>query len=111
MKRRYTACGVVLRTHHSKIRHAYSFFKLSLAMSSVAYTVILYSNGSWGAAVGMTPLSIVIVLANLRSIRLVLAFANLRMQRMDDAVKWLNRIKPNQLWPGQRGYYHFCLAA
>ena len=86
-------------------------FKLLLAASSVAYTVILYSNGSWGAAIGMTLLSIVLILANLRSMRLVLAFANLRMQRMEEAVKWLRRIKPHQLWPGQRGYYHFLLGS
>ena len=86
-------------------------FKLLVAAASVAYTVLLYTQGSWGAAVGMTLLSVVIVLANLRSVRLVFAFANLRLQRMDDAVKWLNRIKPAQLWPGQRGYYHFLLGS
>ena len=46
-------------------------FKL-VAAASVAYTVLLYTQGSWGAAVGMTLLSVVIVLANLRSVRLVL---------------------------------------
>jgi len=86
-------------------------FKLLFAAASLAYTVLLYTQGSWGAAVGMTLLSIVLVLANLRSVRLVVAFANLRMQRMEEAVKWLNRIKPSQLWPGQRGYYHFLLGS
>ena len=85
--------------------------KLLVAAAFVAYTVLLYTQGSWGAAVGMTLLSIVLVLANLRSVRLVFAFADLRMQRMEEAVKWLNRIQPNQLWPGQRGYYHFLLGS
>ena len=78
--------------------------KILLAAASIAYTVMLYTQGSWGAAIGMTLLSVVLVLVNLRSVRLVVAFANLRMQRMEEAVKWLGRIKPNQLWPGQRGY-------
>ena len=85
--------------------------KILVAASSVAYTVWLYNQGSWGAAIGMTLLSIVLVLANLRSVRLVFAFANLRMQRMEEAVKWLNRIQTSQLWPGQRGYYHFLLGS
>ena len=86
-------------------------FKILVAAASVAYTVLLYTQGSWGAAIGMTLLSIVLVLANLRSVRLVFAFANLRMQRMEEAVKWLNRIQTSQLWPGQRGYYHFLLGS
>ena len=86
-------------------------FKILLAAASVAYMVLLYTQGSWGAAIGMTLLSIVVVLANLRSVRLVFAFANLRMQRMEEAVKWLNRIQTSQLWPGQRGYYHFLLGS
>ena len=85
--------------------------KILVAAASVAYTVLLYTQGSWGSAIGMTLLSIVLVLVNLRSVRLVVAFANLRMQRMEDSVKWLNRIKPSQLWPGQRGYYHFLLGS
>ena len=86
-------------------------FKILVAAASVAYTVLLYTQGSWGAAIGMTLLSIVLVLANLRSVRLVFAFANLRMQRMEEAVKWLNRIQTSHLWPGQRGYYHFLLGS
>ena len=112
MKRRYTACGVVLRSTQPKIPHMLiRLFKILLAAFSVAYTVLLYTQGSWGSAVGMTLLSIVLILVNLRSVRLVVAFANLRMQRMEEAVKWLGRIKPSQLWPGQRGYYHFLLGS
>ena len=53
--------------------------KILVAAASVAYTVLLYTQGSWGSAIGMTLLSIVLVLVNLRSVRLVVAFANLRM--------------------------------
>ena len=85
--------------------------KIVIAVASVAYTVLLYTQGSWGAAIGMTLCSIVLMLANLRSVRLIFAFANLRLQKMEDAVKWLNRVSPAQLWPGQRGYYHFLLGS
>lgn len=112
MKRRYTPCGVVLRLVDPKFKDMLiRLFKLLLAAASVGYTVLLYTQGSWGAAVGMTLLSVVLILGNLRSVRLVLAFANLRMQRMEEAVKWLGRIQPGQLWPGQRGYYHFLLGS
>ena len=85
--------------------------KILIAAASLAYMVMLYAQGSWGAAIGMTVVSIVLVLVNLRSVRLVVAFANLRMQRMEEAVKWLNRISASQLWPRQRGYYHFLLGS
>ena len=85
--------------------------KLVLAAASLGTTVMLYVEGAWGSAVGMTLLTAVLILVNLRSVRLVVAFANLRMQRMEEAVKWLRRITPEQLWPGQRGYYHFLLGS
>ncbi len=85
--------------------------KILIAAASLATTINLYAQGSWGAAIGMTLLTAVLVLVNLRSVRLVVAFANLRMQRMEEAIKWLGRISPDQLWPRQRGYYHFLLGS
>ena len=44
--------------------------KILIAAASLAYMVMLYAQGSWGAAIGMTFVSIVLVLVNLRSVRL-----------------------------------------
>tara|TARA_B100000902_G_C26956977_1_gene738627 strand:- start:334 stop:756 length:423 start_codon:yes stop_codon:yes gene_type:complete len=43
--------------------------------------------------------------------RLVMAFVYLRQQKMDDAKKWLSRVRVNQLWPKQRGYYYFLMGS
>ena len=51
------------------------------------------------------------VLATLQSLRLIMAFAYLRQQKMDDARKWLARINPNHLWKRRRAYYHFLMGS
>ena len=42
---------------------------------------------------------------------MVMAFVNLRQQKMPEARKWLARIRTNQLWPRQRGYYNFLMGS
>ena len=85
--------------------------KILLAASSLAYTVYLFSIAQTGAAIGMIFVTIVLVMMTLKSMRLVLAFVQIRQQKMPEAKKWLGRIKQNQLWPRQRGYYNFLLGS
>ena len=40
-----------------------------------------------------------------------MAFVHLRQQNMEKAKTWLARIKENQLWPRQRGYYYFLMGS
>jgi tetratricopeptide (TPR) repeat protein len=81
--------------------------KIALAVASFAYMVYLFATGYWGQGIGMFFVTALLVLISLRSMRLVLAFFQLRQQKMDKAKTWLERIKVNHLWPNQRGYYHF----
>ena len=85
--------------------------KILLAASSLAYTVYLFSIAQTGAAIGMIFVTIVLVMMTLKSMRLVLAFVQIRQQKMPEAKKWLGRIQQNQLWPRQRGYYNFLLGS
>jgi len=85
--------------------------KILLAASSLAYTVYLFSKAQTGAAIGMIFVTIILVVMTLKSMRLVLAFVQIRQQKMPEAKKWLGRIKQNQLWPRQRGYYNFLLGS
>lgn len=85
--------------------------KILLAASSLAYTVFLFSKAQSGAAIGMTFVSIILVMTTLKSMRLVLAFVQIRQQKMPEARKWLGRIKQNELWPRQRGYFNFLLGS
>ena len=85
--------------------------KILLAASSLAYTVYLFSIAQTGAALGMIFVTIVLVMMTLKSMRLVLAFVQIRQQKMPEAKKWLGRIQQNQLWPRQRGYYNFLLGS
>jgi len=63
------------------------------------YTIYLYSVAQTGSAIGMTFLTIILTLTTLRSMRMVMAFVNLRQQKMPEARKWLSRIRTNHLWP------------
>jgi hypothetical protein len=85
--------------------------KIFLAASSLAYTVYLFSKAQTGAAIGMIFVTIILVVMTLKSMRLVLAFVQIRQQKMPEAKKWLGRIQQNQLWPRQRGYYNFLLGS
>ena len=59
----------------------------------------------------MLILTILLVLISLRSMRLVMAFVYLRQQKMEEAKTWLGRVRVNQLWPRQRGYYYFLMGS
>jgi tetratricopeptide (TPR) repeat protein len=85
--------------------------KITLAVASFGYMVYLFATGYWGQGIGMFFVTAIMVLLCLRSIRLDLAFFQLRQQKMDKAKQWLDRIKENHLWPNQRGYYHFLLGS
>lgn len=85
--------------------------KVIVALASIAYTVYLYATGHWGSGIGMTFVSIILVLAVMRSVRMIFVFFNLQQQKVDKAKKWLNRINPNHLWKRQQGYYYFLLGS
>lgn len=78
-----------------------------VALISVAYTVYLYSIGYTGSAIGMTLVSIVLILVVLRSVRMVVVFFYLQQQKIDKAKVWIARINPNHLWKRQQAYYFF----
>jgi hypothetical protein len=42
---------------------------------------------------------------------LVMVFFQMRQQKMDKAKVWLNRVNPNHLWKGQKGYYYFLVGS
>jgi len=67
--------------------------KILLAASSLAYTVYLFSIAQTGAAIGMIFVTIILVVMTLKSMRLVLAFVQIRQQKMPEAKKWLGRIQ------------------
>ena len=85
--------------------------KILLAAASAAYTVHLFTVGYTGAGIGMIILTILLTLISLRSMRLVMAFVYLRQQKMEDAKKWLARVRVNHLWAKQRGYYFFLMGS
>jgi hypothetical protein len=82
--------------------------KITLAVASFGYMVYLFATGYWGQGIGMFFVTAIIVLLALRSIRLVLAFFQLRQQKMDKAKAWLGIItfcsdplKVKKIWPLQ----------
>lgn len=85
--------------------------KIALAALSLFYTVYLFVDGHWVSGIFMILLTALLVLLNFRSIRLILAFFQLRQQKMDKAKVWLERINPDKLWKNQKGYYYFLLGS
>ena len=81
--------------------------KIALTAAALGYAIFLFTRGHIGSGVGMVLVAVMGVLASIQSVRLILAFANLRQQKVVEARKWLNRINPQHLWKRRRAYYHF----
>ncbi len=86
--------------------------KILLSLSSFAYTVYLFGNGSWGWGIVMFFVTLLVILTIFRNEWILLAFNQLRLQNTEKAAKHLSKIKqPQYLMKGQRAYYYFLLAS
>lgn len=83
--------------------------KVAIAVGAAAYAVYLFTQGAIGSGIAMVLLTGVIYLFIFRSIRLILAFLQMRKQNFIKSRKWLGRINSDKLWKKQQAYYHFLL--
>lgn len=81
--------------------------KIILTLAALAYTVYLFYTGHWGSGIGMIFVTAIMAIFVFRSIRLIIAFFQLRQQKMDKAKRWLMRTNPDKLWKSQRGYWYY----
>jgi tetratricopeptide (TPR) repeat protein len=81
--------------------------KIIIAVASLAYTVYLFVGGHIGSGIGMVFVTAIIGLMLFRSIRLILAFYQMRKQNFVKANKWLDRVNPDKLWKRQQAYHAF----
>lgn len=85
--------------------------KLLLSLGSLAYTVYLFNDGSWGWGIFMIFVSAFFTLFIFRNQNIILAALQMRQQNVEKAQKHLARIKqPQFLVKGQRAYYFYLLA-
>lgn len=85
--------------------------KIAIAAASLAYTIFLFVDGHWISGIFMILLTALLVLICFRSMRLIMAFFQLRQQNMEKAKVWLDRLNPEHLWKNQKGYYFFLLGS
>jgi tetratricopeptide (TPR) repeat protein len=83
--------------------------KILIAALSLAYTVYLFVTGNWGSGIGMIFVSAILVLINLRSLRMIVALFQLRKQDFAKARTWLDRVNPDKLWKKQQGYWYYLI--
>jgi hypothetical protein len=81
------------------------------AAAAIAFNTYLFILGRWGWGITLLFVTAVLVLVVFRSTRMIMVFYQMRMQRMDKAKIWLNRINPEHLWSKQKGYYYFLLGS
>lgn len=84
--------------------------KLILSLGSIAYTVFLFSEGSyiWGSF--MILIAAFFTLFIFRNQNIILAALQMRQQNIEKAQKHLSRIQPQFLMKRQRAYYYYLLA-
>lgn len=85
--------------------------KIAIAAASLAWAVYLFVTGHWISGIFVVLLTALLTLIIFRSMRLILAFFQIRQQKMDGAKKWLERTNPDYLWKSQKGYYYFLLGS
>ena len=85
--------------------------KSILAAAAIAFNTYLFIQGRWGWGITLLFVTAILVLVVFRSTRMIMVFYQMRMQRMDKAKLWLNRINPEHLWAKQKGYYYFLLGS
>ena len=81
------------------------------ALAALAFNTYLFILGRWGWGITLLFATAVLVLVVFRSTRMIMVFYHMRMQRMDKAKVWINRINPDHLWSKQKGYYYFLLGS
>lgn len=82
--------------------------KILLSLSSLFYTGFLFYNGNWGWGITFIFVTALIVVFIFRNENILMAFNQIRLQNMDKANKYLNRIKQPQYLPKrQRAYYYY----
>jgi hypothetical protein len=85
--------------------------KSIIAAAALAFNTYLFMLGRWGWGITLLFVTAGLVLVVFRSTRMIMVFYQMRMQRMDKAKLWLNRINPEHLWAKQKGYYYFLLGS
>jgi len=79
-----------------------------IALALLAWAVLEFIQGHIWTGIFIVLLAAIAVLFVFRSIRMLMAFAQLRTQKIDKAKVWLNRIKkPEYLWKSQQAYYYY----
>jgi tetratricopeptide (TPR) repeat protein len=85
--------------------------KLLLSLGSIAFTVYLFSDGSWVWGIFMIIASAFFTLLIFRNQNIILAALQMRQQNIEKAKRYLSRIKqPQFLIKGQRAYYFYLMA-
>ena len=84
--------------------------KLILSLGSIAYTVYLFSEGSYIWASFMILVSAFFTLFIFRNQNIILAALQMRQQNIEKAQKHLSRIQPQFLFKGQKAYYYYLMA-
>ncbi len=85
--------------------------KIILTLSSLGFTIFLFNDGSWGWGIMFIPVTILVGVFIFRNENILLALNQMRLQNVEKAAKYINRIKqPQYLIKGQRAYYYYMKA-
>jgi len=78
-----------------------------LGLATLAWAVFEFIDGNIASGIFITLLAALIIFFVFRSVRVLVAFLQLRRQKFDSAKKWLDRINENHLFQRQQAYYYY----
>ena len=97
----------VFRTFAPQTKNYESCYKIFVCSIERVYDRSVVQRRLLGKGIAMIIPSAILVFMCTRSVLMILVFYYMQVQKIEKARKWLERIKVNQLWKNQRGYYFF----
>lgn len=81
--------------------------KAIIGLAVLVWAVYEFIEVNITSGILLTLLAALIIFLVFRSIRVMIAFIQLRRQKFDQARKWLNRVNPEKLFQRQQAYYFY----
>lgn len=78
-----------------------------LGLAALAWAVYEFVEGNIVSGIFVTLLAALIIFFVFRSVRVIIAFVQLRRQKFDQARLWLDRINTDHLFQRQQAYYFY----
>jgi len=81
--------------------------KAVIAAGVLAWAIYQFTLGNIWSGIWLILLTALLVFLVFRSVRLIIAFVQLRRGKSDSCLSWVNKVNPDKLFAKSRGYFYY----